>query len=1263
MHRIELGLKHPSHTKEQNLTPIKRLFINLLFFVSFAAQANEAILERVARIHKLLEKSEQTLIYPRGAKASLIKAQTPDEILIACTNLAEKIYKVGNPSQELDQQIQSALLEALKALVVGKPATFSNNKKQLGWFLGNTDSQGQTGETQLRAILELNILKENTKSDFFKFAHSYDSKNPQIRDAAGFKPDFNGYLNNFESVIERLGKNSTPAQNSTNTNSQSAAARVGSNRQSFDEILQQSLGRQVDLEKFKQTLQIKKNIYNDQLSNKIEFYGRQKEIQQAKTKLSLVNKGHLFFTGKAGVGKSTLVEMLQLDALKDSTNSKPPIFLELSITLLTNDRDPTALTKAIEAAELLAQKSGRKIVLFIDESHVASPLSQNALKSALASLAKPQEGHVHFIFACTGDDSAQIFRDVAFARRWNEIYVPEFTFAEAKASIKKTFIPLWAQAHPGFQNISDAAFEFAEEYSAMEQPFAGRPTNIKELLEAAIAHKFNNDNDGNGVIEPQDIRNYLRNDKGVVLFPGDPDFNNQFNKLWARFESLYPADPGFLDEIRNDLRFYFLNKDPDKVPSWIFMGPPGAGKSYLYDVISQVFFNTEPEVINTSELGSGGMAINKLIGSVAGTKDSKEAGILVKAIKKMPQGGPIVFEEADYLSPDLLKFLVNTITSKKFRDGMGNEYDISKFIFVLVTNQGQEIALPPGGTMTWSRYNEILNSITEPWQSADKSQSGRVVKKQIKADSLDKYLYRVFGRTAEAKKDTSAIEEDAAKFRRRLVPKYLFGPEKTSLEKAFAYNVQKIKSKFAKIYGIDFTLTPVAAEKILDLDNFNFAFGYAYAKDRATQFIDLPLNLLLSETHSINTTPGTKLIIDVTPNSAQAFGFRIVTEQGVLLKEFPLTSSKTSQTFNIWAQSDFINRAFAHANQLNAVDNHLAHIVSANIRAKSANPKHSFTLTWLGSKKEAFTAAQNLAAGIYNDSEAFYSFSRLLNAFSLGDYIRPPGGIRNAEKETPFEKWLLSRINIGGVVLLDGLLDFEGLSQDQIAQKISVLSQLENMLSQNRLDIAGQSLDLSAFVFVVSGSPYTNSTELSKPESIARLQSLGLNLDKIKSLGSLYIHRHTTSPDTLAQDFLDHVNKQFFDLGSRSQIRIPRDELDIFISKIKQSSSQNEFNLDHLKLVGIDSFVYETGAQIENALRLSALDQISFTFSKDGAIIWLVNEEPVVFTDSKWSYLKSLQHKNLESLVDLSPQLSSLLNNSSKQCRPSLVHLIKFLGE
>jgi hypothetical protein len=698
-----------------------------------------------------------------------------------------------------------------------------------------------------------------------------------------------------------------------------------------------------------------------------------------------MDKSHILVTGKAGVGKTTVIRMLQkgwIDGTIFHPGNQPPLILELPITDITNQNDPTILKERIKAAQSIAQKLDRHVFLFIDEAHVSTKISRNSIKSFLSKSLK--DSRVHFIWATTSSESREFLSDSAFMRRWTEIFIPEFTNEQAINTIRVAYFKKWQNEHArngiSLREISDEAFQLAVKYANFEQPHAGNPTGLKEILEGTIIYRLSelerkekegvslSADERNFVIQPSDLRNYLTFRLGMKLVPGDPKFEEKFSDLWKKFEDNYVGNEGFKNSELERLKNFFGSFHRTKMDAELMFGPPGSGKSYVPEKVAEIFFDTKPLILSCAEYSEGGLGLNKMIGSPTGTVGSEEQrSVLTKYIKDHPRGGVIVLEEADLAHQDVFNFLVNWFSSKKFTDGLGQEWNTERFLIYLTTNVGQDLVIANDGKgtkVTWEELETRVKNIT-----SDVSREGKIVrevKPAILNQLFDTFISKVSADSS-PQKDTSVAQQEGVKLKRRIKGAYILPPTLDNLKEAALRTVINRKNDYVKEYGLTLNISEEDVLRLLDLKSFTFEQGYSFVESQldARLFTHITSFLGSKKQVNLNVSLGHEVI---------TYGRKKV--QGLVLN---LSDENRTESYSLGTNIPNANNPWFNNEQImkriqdfpiamsTKIMNKQAQISKLHdmIRAKALNWKNHIVWTDLGTSGNGKTELGFTSCGIY----------------------------------------------------------------------------------------------------------------------------------------------------------------------------------------------------------------------------------------------------------------------------------------------------------
>jgi len=1033
-----------------------------------------------------LKKEIQATLPPNKYNATLPALDTPTDVMNVVNKVFSELKKSEKDLGFRPEGARDAILEALELLYTGRGNTIPKDGR--GWYLASRS--GATGLPEISMILSSGILDGPGLKRFENFVINHDFDSGTVKRRIGFPAEFEVNRPDIrDQVLTMISRAPVGKPFDAHHGDLSEDIKVAEDIMDFIRKRGGPEGGAAKLLFDSEKIKSGKPF--------TPYFGRDEEANQILDVLSRGQKQHFLMAGKAGVGKTTIMKLVQQRFLKGQSkvwDEKPAIIIELPITLLTNSQDPTAIRIFLQAAVEASQKMDRRVILFADEAHVTTTLTQNAMKAFLTEVIEniPTTAKVNVALATTSGESRKLEDDSAFMGRFAVIHVPEFNREQIIELIKKSNIPKWKQDHKkaGYYfdgQVSDEAFEYAYRYRYQEQRH--RETGTWELLEGAITSKMNRDTDsartknpkkGAFSIDVADVQLYLREKFRMDLIPGDPNFEANFSKKWTAFEQDYAGNDGAKAVLRGKLRSHFGQLIRNKLTAIVAFGPPGAGKSYGAEKLAQYFFGGAMVTTNGAEFKNGGLELNKLIGSPPGTVGSEERrAILTQAIKEHPNGFVWKIEEADYLHQDIIQFMTNLISDKKFTDGLGKEWHVDNIIIWANSNVGQGEMIPTdsGNRMNWDQYAIRRNSLTER-----RLVDGKIVE-VVRPNKIEK-IFDQFIETVVTKShpdgDSADVAQEANKQKRRFEPLYILPPNKDELVQAAHQRVKNFVDAAKAEYGLSILIPEKSVELAIDLDHYQFEKGYSYVIDQLQRKI---FDAIVPYMH----LRGKSIKAEVEPSTTTVNG-RTVPSQNLRLlvsgeaKEVVINlGAVDNHEQNPWGSSpEIMKRIQNFPVEIRKFIKGNSPVIQGMARAlkdKAFNWNKMVVFSFLGTSGNGKTeTAKALAKVLYGTEEAMFKITGVDHPWDLSDYFRPPTGIVGSNKETPFEKWFKSRQTAGGgVMLFDELLSEIGNKgnvhvEGRKGGKIEVLRELYELLDEGKLKLGGKIYDAKAFVVILTGN-------------------------------------------------------------------------------------------------------------------------------------------------------------------------------------------------
>lgn len=456
--------------------------------------------------------------------------------------------------------------------------------------------------------------------------------------------------------------------------------------------------------------------YNERYKNSGNIMFRDNVIKQTLSSLICKNKPNALLVGQAGVGKTKIVEdiayrlanddVLIPDQLKGYTIYELPISNIMSGSSLLGQLEEKVQT----VIDFISDESN-KAILFIDELHLL--VDGDRAYMTVGQLIKPAlaRGNFRCIGATTLQESASLFKDPAFNRRFTRIIVDELTQSQT-VDVLKNCLPGYLKHYNSKFSITDQTLELivpiADQYAGIG---SHRPDNAFTLLDRTIAEELLarkikeirlteklSDPDPavacaaqqalaglNSMPSVNITENKIRN-TAIRMMKGNSEQESiDFDELQNNLSSIKGQDD-VISKLIKIIKHRENGLFPSKKPTTIlFTGTSGVGKTEITKIFANTITGKAPIIINMTEY-SHASAVNQIIGSNVGYLGSDSKTELPFDCLESNPYQIILLDEFEKGHKEVQRLFMRVFDEGLLKTNRGTTIDFSKAIIIATTN-------------------------------------------------------------------------------------------------------------------------------------------------------------------------------------------------------------------------------------------------------------------------------------------------------------------------------------------------------------------------------------------------------------------------------------------------------------------------------------------------------------------------------------------------------------------------------------------------
>lgn len=448
-----------------------------------------------------------------------------------------------------------------------------------------------------------------------------------------------------------------------------------------------------------------------------EIIGREKEIQSLMEVLYKIKKNNPLLVGKAGVGKTAIVEGFAQKIVKGDV---PDYFKNMEIVEINMGMVVAGTKYRGEFEQRLKRivedlKHRENIIMFIDEVHmiIGAGTTEGSSIDA-ANILKPYlaRGELRCIGATTPEEYKRyIQQDKALERRFYRININELSTIESAVLLKR----LKPRMEDHYKiNIEDHLLDLIVKLSDEEIKNRALPDKAIDILENSFARCALS---GKNPVTEDTIKQIVGEFVGVKFLETEEDKGRRMLEMETYLKQRVYGQEEAIDKVSRIIRLTKkrLDLNPEKPDGvFFFAGPTGVGKTYLAKQLAQFLYGSERKlyILNMSEFTEP-HSVSKLIGSPPGYVGYHDVAFFQATIVENPSS-LLLLDEIEKAHPEVLKLFLQIFDEGKVTDSHGTDVYFSNVTIIMTSNALGSRGAPLGFGETEEKPDVKLTDIFPP---------------------------------------------------------------------------------------------------------------------------------------------------------------------------------------------------------------------------------------------------------------------------------------------------------------------------------------------------------------------------------------------------------------------------------------------------------------------------------------------------------------------------------------------------------------------